>query len=479
MLRPIQTRVLPPALPLQLLTPALVLAAFLLPAARPALAQSDFSAVCDGNGDAFVTQGEDDQSTTGLFEIVPSVGGLTFDPLGEINADANAIGFYQNYLYGSVPNTSDIIQIASDGTIVDGHPISWLPARNYIAGAVDASTGDYYLHAPNSNTVYVVSLATSRPAIKRFFTLSGDTEGLVTADFAYVDGFLYGYAFLDGYGNSANELYRINARTGEADFITVSPSLPTDTPYGAVWADTSASLLYLYANDTGEVFEVDLTTNTSRPVSTGGPVVDRNDGAACAGFESFGAQLEELPVELAAFEAVVDGSDVLLQWQTVSETDNAGFEIEHHDGGTWQRLAFIDGHGTTLETQTYRHRVEALSPGAHRFRLKQVDQDGAFAYSPEAEVRIDLPSAYALTTPYPNPFNPQTSFSLTVARQQEVTVSVYDVLGRRVALLFAGVVAAGQPEALVFEAGSLPSGIYVIHAEGETFTATQPVTLAK
>ena len=194
-----------------------------------------------------------------------------------------------------------------------------------------------------------------------------------------------------------------------------------------------------------------------------------------------------LPVELTAFTAVADGATVLLRWETASEVNNAGFEIQHRRAVEplpatflpWETLAFVEGSGTTAVPQSYRYRVEDLLPGRHRLRLKQLDFDGAFEYSPEVELAIALPEACLFTAAYPNPFNPQTQLSLMVKRAQHVTVSVYDLLGRQVAVLFAGEMASEQARALVFEADGLPSGTYVIQAVGETFTDSQQVVLAK
>ena len=89
------------------------------------------------------------------------------------------------------------------------------------------------------------------------------------------------------------------------------------------------------------------------------------------------------------------------------------------------------------------------------------------------------PASFALSATQPNPFSDRTAFSLTVARTQPVEVSVYDALGRRVATLFEGVVAAGEPVALAFERGALPAGAYVIRVSGEEGTLTQPVTVVR
>ena len=192
-----------------------------------------------------------------------------------------------------------------------------------------------------------------------------------------------------------------------------------------------------------------------------------------------------LPVELVSIEAVADADAVVLSWRTASETNNAGFELQHasvgvqRDAPTFEPIAFVEGHGTTATPQTYTYRVEALEPGPHRFRLKQLDFDGSFAYSPEVEVFVALPEAFVLTAAYPNPFKPSTSFSLMVKRRQQVEVAIYDALGRLVRTLYRGTMEAEQARAIVFEASDLPNGLYVIRALGETFVATRKVMLIK
>lgn len=86
---------------------------------------------------------------------------------------------------------------------------------------------------------------------------------------------------------------------------------------------------------------------------------------------------------------------------------------------------------------------------------------------------------YRLSAAYPNPFNPQTRFTLELAETQAVTVSVYDLLGRRVAQLHDGVLAGQTAHGFTFEASGLPSGTYLIQAQGARFQQSQLVTLLK
>ncbi|MEM1096836.1 MAG: T9SS type A sorting domain-containing protein [Bacteroidota bacterium] len=169
-----------------------------------------------------------------------------------------------------------------------------------------------------------------------------------------------------------------------------------------------------------------------------------------------------LPVELTHFEALRDGAAIVLSWQTASETNNAGFEVQQAaTDAKWQVATFVSGAGTTLEAQAYAHRVEDLPSGTHRFRLKQVDYDGAFEYSREVEVTIEVPRELHLEAAYPNPFNPSTVIGFTVPRRGEARLVVYDALGREVLRLFEGIAEAGQRQAVRLNGAGLASGTYL------------------
>ena len=91
---------------------------------------------------------------------------------------------------------------------------------------------------------------------------------------------------------------------------------------------------------------------------------------------------------------------------------------------------------------------------------------GAFAYLDENEVGVAnedegiLPDRIALRGNYPNPFNPSTTLQYAIPSTGEVTLQVYDVLGRQVATASQGILSAGSHE-YTFEAGQLASGLYL------------------
>lgn len=183
-----------------------------------------------------------------------------------------------------------------------------------------------------------------------------------------------------------------------------------------------------------------------------------------------------LPVELAAFSGVAEGQAAVLRWETLSETNNMGFEVERLDAGSYVKAGFVEAAG---KANSYAYRVEGLEPGIHSFRLKQMDLDGSVSYSAAIEVAIAVPGEFHLSSAYPNPFNPTTSFTLTVQRDQDVRIEVYDLLGRNVATLFEGAMAADDTQTFRFDATGLSSGLFLIRVTGENFVSTRQVTLLK
>ncbi len=206
-------------------------------------------------------------------------------------------------------------------------------------------------------------------------------------------------------------------------------------------------------------------------------------------FNTFGGEetAPPLPVELVAFDAVVNGTEVRLAWKTASETNNAGFEVQHTPGAAtvhatalpWETLGFVEGYGTTEQPRSYTYRVEDLAPGRHVFRLKQIDFDGTFEYHAEVEVVVEMVERFVVEPIYPNPFNPHAQFLFAVKRSQAVRVDLYDMLGRRVKVLYEGAPSAGQMHTVRIDGRGLPSGTYVVRLVGQTFVETQTVMLLK
>jgi hypothetical protein len=173
---------------------------------------------------------------------------------------------------------------------------------------------------------------------------------------------------------------------------------------------------------------------------------------------------QPLPIELTLLTAsVVRDNDVEAEWKTVSETNNYGFEVYRKRGesGEWKKIAFLEGHGTTLMAHSYTYDDRSLGFGKYSYQIRQVDLDGTSKAFPQVDVTVGVgPGMFILAQNYPNPFNPSTVIEFVVPQSGYATVKVYNLLGQKVATAFAGNAEAGTINTARFDATNLPSGTY-------------------
>ena len=193
-----------------------------------------------------------------------------------------------------------------------------------------------------------------------------------------------------------------------------------------------------------------------------------------------------IPVELTSFTGTFTQDGVLLNWTTATELNNQGFEIERSvSAQNWEKVGYVPGFGTTTEPKSYSYLDQNVASGIYTYRLKQIDFDGSFNYSPEVVVEVveTAPSDFSLSQNYPNPFNPSTSIQFQVPNASDVTVIVYDMLGQAVKSLFAGQVQAGKYKIEwdgTNNAGSkMSSGSYIYRMTAGEFIESKEMILLK
>lgn len=197
--------------------------------------------------------------------------------------------------------------------------------------------------------------------------------------------------------------------------------------------------------------------------------------------------LDIIPVQLESINCTVEGSDVLINWVTSTETNNWGFEIErtsiaedsnHNNSLEWRSIAFIKGKGTTVKKSYYSFRDFGLNPGNYIYRLKQIDYNGTFEYSTKESVEVFFPFKYQLKQNYPNPFNPHTTIEYTIPIQSFTRIIIYDVLGNKIKTLNEGIVEAGSYK-IVLDSEGMASGVYFLKMESENYSSFKKMILLK
>jgi sugar lactone lactonase YvrE len=183
----------------------------------------------------------------------------------------------------------------------------------------------------------------------------------------------------------------------------------------------------------------------------------------------YAASSHPLPIQLASLSASSTGDGVRLTWETMSEVNNYGFEIQRStasDVNQWSIAGFVPGSGTSTVTHSYSF-IDPNADATSVYRLKQIDLSGAYRFSDRVTVNSagtagqrSVPKAFLLTQNYPNPFNPSTQIEYDLPKAGEVSLVVYDMLGREVATLASGYHEAGVYRAR-WDATGNASGVYV------------------
>ncbi len=185
------------------------------------------------------------------------------------------------------------------------------------------------------------------------------------------------------------------------------------------------------------------------------------------------------PVELTSFTAAANNGVVSLSWQTATETNNKGFEVERKSAnGEFVKVGYIAGHGTTTEPKSYSYSDNDLKSGNYSYRLKQVDFNGSSSYSKEVEVEVTVPASFSLQQNYPNPFNPTTMIQYSIPSDQVVRLNVYNLLGQKVMTLVNESQKAGQHQ-VSFNASNFASGVYFYKLEAGAQSSIKKMILMK
>jgi hypothetical protein len=290
-------------------------------------------------------------------------------------------------------------------------------------------------------------------------------------------------------GENGENIEDVDAITfGGNEYIVVhnqNPDAPNGEEFGAInISDQSISVLFTASGITENlsVSEYNAAYARAATVNSSGEVTVASGGGGAA-YLARVSEAPPLPVEMTAFDAVANDGLVSLTWQTASETNNAGFNVQHKTENGWNTLGFKESKasgGTTTESVSYRYAVEReLETGTHRFRLKQKDLDGSTSLSDVVTVDVTMDGALSLSAPVPNPVTETATISFGVREATETTMSVYNVLGQRVKTLYQGTPQAGEMNEVTFDADAMPSGVYFVRMQADGQTRTERLTVVR
>jgi hypothetical protein len=361
----------------------------------------------------------------------------------------SSLGLYANSLefdnvddYVSIPHSSDF-NITSNITIE-----AWIKT---------AGTGQDYITTKGENSWY---LGMNIPGFgnKVAFFLSGVTGSWIastsnindgnwhhvaaTYDGAnvkiYVDGVLETTSAQTGTINTGTSAVEIGRRgslyfDGKIDEVRIWNVALEDSDITALYNKTfidptspSSCLVAYYkmTDGTGTSVTDDSGNGHTGTINGGGtwvtddePAISSATAPACA----------SLPVELTYFRGQSLSETIALNWQTATEENNEGFEIQRSkDGRNWENIGFIAGNGTTFEIQNYEFIDDAPMTSVNYYRLKQMDYDGGFEFSKIVTIAMEQWKNEAMKI-FPNPVQNE----LNVVNGQGQAI-IYNMLGQPV-----------------------------------------------
>jgi sugar lactone lactonase YvrE len=174
-----------------------------------------------------------------------------------------------------------------------------------------------------------------------------------------------------------------------------------------------------------------------------------------------------LPVELTAFTATAEGPATRLAWTTASEKNSARFEVERSlNGGFFAKIGEVAAAGSSTAPRNYGFSDATAPTGLLYYRLRPVDADGSFNYSPVRTVVLDGTAKQPRLTVYPTiaAAGQPVEYRYTgPALPAGATLEVYDLMGRQL-----GRQAAQAAGLLTTQA--LPTGWYCVRLRTATCT---------
>ena len=351
---------------------------------------------------------------------IRKVSGSYWEKVGEVNAHKLA-GYMK-----------------TDLTPIDSNVNHKTPYIKYFVSAVTNDPDVYW----DSNIDSAYSVDNTPPAIPIHLYLSSDS---------YI-------THLGWSEESTPDLYRYVIYQGtSADFDTANAEryYTKDTVYNFNYSSANK---YFY-----KVLAVDIHGNQSELSNeAGNPVV---------------------PVELESFAAKSNQDKVILNWKTATEKNSNEFEIERADANSkkyvYHKIGFVKGAGNSSTPKSYKFIDEnPINSNKFSYRLKLIDLDGQISYSNKVEVDV-TPSAYHVYQNYPNPFNPVTTIKYSLPETANVSLIIYNSLGKKVKTLLNEQHEAGY-HSVNFNAVDLASGIYFYQIKaGEKYSAIKKMILLK
>ncbi|MGA8427104.1 MAG: Ig-like domain-containing protein [Candidatus Dormiibacterota bacterium] len=312
-----------------------------------------------------------------LVEVNPTGGASV--TIGPAQPTYNAMGYdtANNYLYAistAAANLGHLLQIADDGSITDLGLPTGLPAGSYVSGDYDSGvgnpdSGDLVISAPSS-TWYAINV-NATPPTATVLTISGAPSGDDQVDVGNIM-----------YQLNNRILYAINLDTDSATHVTIS-GLPATGSYGSGWSDQENDIFFSL-NGAGDIYQINLVTDSATLVDAHAPITGNNDGASC----KLATDTFDTPVANNDSYTATGGQTLTVAAPGVLGNDvGADLTVDTSDTTS-------PGHGTlTLNSDgSFTYTPTLGYTGSDTFTYSDVDEFGRDSNTATVTITVDPPA---------------------------------------------------------------------------------------
>ncbi|HEX7902714.1 MAG TPA: T9SS type A sorting domain-containing protein [Chitinophagaceae bacterium] len=324
------------------------------------------------------------------------------------------------------------------------------------------------------NTIQVAGSSSRLEIAPNFSTATGYSDIVINFS-GTVSNVVFRIADIDKNNANSNAFYDRVTITGNNGMSTYNPVL---TKYDAV---TDPNFLIIsgnsaYANTTsGQGGKTSSNATDQRGTITvdfgialitsvtirfdNSPGVLANPAAQSIGIGSISFSPSLLPVSFISFTALQQQDNIILKWTTAQEIDNDYFSVERNSDAGWQSIASIPGKGNSSLPVDYTYVDSNPVKTTHLYRLKQVDMNGSYKYSPV--IRISNQDNTIKIQSYPNPFLSQINIGLFSKSEQVIEARLSDMQGRTIKV-YTSSVYRGNNNFTIHDLDPILPGIYTI-----------------
>ncbi|UKN03606.1 T9SS type A sorting domain-containing protein [Paracrocinitomix mangrovi] len=278
---------------------------------------------------------------------------------------------------------------------------NWPNCNDYCSNATNVGLG--------STTISQTTNATTSPGIDPLFPCGNPT----------LENTVWYYFTTDSLGGLVEVWFENTICSPSTNGIQVSIN-----QLSGVACDT-ANYTNVFCSNTGTTNDIYWGPNILPANTTYYITIDGYAGNDCIFDLVITGAVTVLPIELHQFNASCNGDEVVLQWSTLSESNNDYFEIQRSFNGVeFETIGYMNGSGNSVTQQSYIFRDGQTFSSTVYYRLKQVDTDGK--YEILDVISLQCEGAEDEISIYPNPSINGSTLSINVKQKQSSVIEIFN-----------------------------------------------------